>query len=38
VHTVLSNISEATRQLETIELFTTLLRDGRLLYMIGVST
>jgi hypothetical protein len=37
VHTVLSNTSPATRQPETIELFTTLLRDGSLFYMIGVA-
>jgi Zn-dependent protease with chaperone function len=36
-HTVLSNTSEATMQPETIELFTTLLRDGSLFYMIGVA-
>jgi beta-barrel assembly-enhancing protease len=37
VHTVLSNTSPTTRQPETIELFTTLLRDGSLFYMIGVA-
>jgi hypothetical protein len=37
VHIVLSNTSEATRQPETIELFTLLLRDGSLFYMIGVA-
>jgi hypothetical protein len=37
VHIVLSNTSEATKQPETIELFTTLLRDGSLLYTIGVA-
>jgi hypothetical protein len=37
VHIVLSNTSEATKQPETIELFTTLLRDGSLFYMIGVA-
>jgi Zn-dependent protease with chaperone function len=37
LHTVLSNISEATRQPETIELFTALLRDGTLFYMMGVA-
>jgi len=37
LHTVLSNISDATRQEEQIELFTTQLSDGTLFYMIGVS-
>jgi hypothetical protein len=36
LHTVLSNTSQ-TRQAETIDLFTTLLRDGSLFYMIGVA-
>jgi beta-barrel assembly-enhancing protease len=37
VHTVLSNRSEASGRPETIELFTTQLRDGSLFYVIGVS-
>jgi hypothetical protein len=37
LHAVLSNTSEATRQPEIIELFTTLRRDGSLFYMIGVA-
>ena len=37
LHTVLSNRSEASGRPETIELFTTQLRDGSLFYMIGVA-
>jgi hypothetical protein len=37
VHIVLSHTSETTGQPETIELFTTRLRDGSLFYMIGVA-
>jgi Zn-dependent protease with chaperone function len=37
LRTVLSNQSEVTGQPEQIELFTTQLRDGNLLYVIGVS-
>ena len=37
LHTVLSNRSEASGQPETIELFTTQLRDGSLFYLIGVA-
>jgi peptidase M48-like protein len=37
LRTVLSNTSEATGQPETIQLFTTLLRDGTLFYMLGVA-
>jgi beta-barrel assembly-enhancing protease len=37
LRTVLSNTSEATGRPETIELFTTLLRDSTLFYLIGVS-
>jgi hypothetical protein len=32
-----SNVSEATGRDETIDIFTTLLRDGNLLYIIGVA-
>jgi hypothetical protein len=34
---VLSNVSEAIGTRETIEIFTTLLRDGNLLYVIAVA-
>jgi hypothetical protein len=37
LHTVLSNRSEASGRAETIELFTTQLRDGSLFYLIGVA-
>src|SRR5262245_14383613 len=37
LRTVLSNTSEATEQPETIQLFTTLLRDGTLFYVLGVA-
>jgi hypothetical protein len=33
----LSNVSEATGQQEVVEVFTTLMRDGNLLYMLGVA-
>jgi hypothetical protein len=35
--TMLSNVSEATSVPETIEVFTTLMRDGNLLYVIAVA-
>ncbi len=37
LHTVLSNVSDVTRQPEQIELFTTQLADGSLFYVIGVA-
>ena len=37
LRTILSNQSEATNTQETIEVFTTLLRDGGMFYMIGVA-
>jgi hypothetical protein len=37
LHTVLSNVSDATRQPEQIDLFTAQLRDGSLFYLIGVA-
>jgi beta-barrel assembly-enhancing protease len=37
LETIMSNVSDATRGEETIDLFTTLLRDGTLLYIIGVA-
>jgi Zn-dependent protease with chaperone function len=37
LHTVLSNVSEVTRQQETIQLVTTFMRDGSLLYTVGVA-
>jgi beta-barrel assembly-enhancing protease len=37
LETVMSNVSEATRREEMIDLFTTLLRDGSVLYIIGVA-
>ncbi len=37
LRTVLTNTSEATRQRENIEVFTTQLRDGSLLYTIAVA-
>jgi hypothetical protein len=35
--TTLSNVSEATGAPETIQIFTTLMRDGNLLYLIAVA-
>ena len=37
LHTVLTNVSDVTRQQEQIELFTTQLTDGSLFYVIGVA-
>ena len=37
LHTVLSNRSEATGQIETIGIYTTRLRDGSLFYVLGVA-
>jgi hypothetical protein len=37
LHTVLSSVSEATGEPERIEMFTTLLRDGTLFYVLAVS-
>jgi hypothetical protein len=37
LHTVISNVSDVTRQQEQIELFTAQLADGSLFYLIGVS-
>jgi len=37
LHTVLSNVSEATGATERIEMFTTLLRDGTLFYVVAVA-
>jgi hypothetical protein len=37
LRTRLSNRSEATGQLETIEVFTTLLRDRNLFYLLTVA-
>jgi hypothetical protein len=37
LQTTLSNVSDATRQEETIQLVTTLLRDGSLLYTVAVA-
>jgi hypothetical protein len=37
IHTVLSNISDATGGQEVIDLYTALLSDGSLFYVIGVS-
>jgi Zn-dependent protease with chaperone function len=37
LHTVLNNVSDATRQQEQIELFTAQLNDGTLFYVIGVA-
>ena len=34
---MLSNVSDATRQPETIELVTTQLRDGNLFYIVAVA-
>jgi hypothetical protein len=37
LHAVLSNVSDATREEETIQLVTTLLADGNLLYAVAVA-
>jgi beta-barrel assembly-enhancing protease len=37
LETAVSNVSEATGREETIDVFTTLLSDGNLLYVIGVA-
>jgi len=37
LHTVLSNVSDATGQQERIAVFTTLVGDGRLFYALGVA-
>jgi len=37
LHTILSNVSEATGKPERIEMFTTLLRDGTLFYVLAVA-
>lgn len=37
LHTVLSNVSEATGEPERIEIFTTLLHDGTLFYVLAVA-
>ena len=37
LHTVLSTVSAATAEPEQIEVFTTLLRDGTLLYVLAVT-
>jgi Zn-dependent protease with chaperone function len=37
LHLVLSNVSDVTRREEQLDLFTTLLNDGTLFYMIGVA-
>jgi hypothetical protein len=37
LHTVVSTVSEATGELERIEIFTTLLRDGTLFYVLAVA-
>jgi hypothetical protein len=37
LHAVLSRVSEATGRLERIEMFTTLLRDGTLFYLLAVA-
>ena len=37
LHTVLSSVSEATGEPERIEMFTTLLRDGTLFYVLAVA-
>jgi hypothetical protein len=37
LHTSLTNVSEATGGQESIDLFTTLLSDGSLFYVVGVS-
>jgi len=37
IEAAVSNVSEATGREETIDVFTTLMRDGNLLYVIGVA-
>jgi hypothetical protein len=37
LHTILSSVSEATGEPERIEMFTTLLRDGTLFYVLAVA-
>ena len=37
LHTVLSNMSDVTREEETIQLVTTLLADGSLMYAVAVA-
>lgn len=37
LHTVLSHVSEATGEAERIEMFTTLLRDGTLFYVLAIA-
>jgi hypothetical protein len=37
LHTVISNVSDATGQQERIALFTVLLRDANLFYVLGVA-
>ena len=37
LHTVLSNVSDVTREEETIQLVTTLLADGSLMYAVAVA-
>jgi hypothetical protein len=37
LHTALSNVSDATGQQERIEVFTILMRDGNLFYVLGVA-
>jgi hypothetical protein len=37
LHTILSTVSEATREPERIAIFTTLLRDGTLFYVLAVA-
>ncbi len=37
IEAAVSNVSEATGREETIDVFTTLMRDGNLLYIIGVA-
>jgi hypothetical protein len=37
LHTILSSVSEAAGEPERIEMFTTLLRDGTLFYVLTVA-
>jgi Zn-dependent protease with chaperone function len=37
LRTILSNVSEVTGSAETVELFTTILKDGSLFYAVGVA-
>jgi hypothetical protein len=37
LHTVLATVSEATGEPERVEVFTTLLRDGTLFYVMAIS-